>query len=974
MPPLVEGPLTVQDNEVPPPLPHPQPMIPVGGRLAHFAHFWQNITSNQWVLSIVKRGYRIPFKELPPLSSQPIFFHQSQRPELAEEVNNLLQKRAVEEIIPESPGFYSRIFLVPKKNGKLRLIIDLSTLNHYVLTQSFRMETQKKVRNSIHPKDWAFSLDLTDAYLHVLIHPMSRKYLRFTLNNKIFQFRALPFGLSTSPFVFTQLMTAIASHLHTKAISLFPYLDDWLSRNQNRRLLLQHRQFIIHLISALGLIINQDKSDLIPSQDFVFIGMEFHTLQNVVRVPKDRVPPLLQLINFFLQLKTVTARQFLSFLGKLNAAADYVELGRLHLGPLQMSLLAQWRPHKLPLSHPIKISHNICHHLTWWNNPHIYNQGVPIRIPSHSHQLFTDASLSGWGAHLEPEGILFHGVWTQDQSQLHINLLEMMAISLALKQSLLHISQSTVLVSSDNTTVISYLSHQGGTHSPNLCLEVWNLLNWCLQNRIRLTIRHIPGKFNILADRLSRINKPISTEWSLNQKNCQCNFLHDQFSQHRSFFNTSQSQTYSLCVSYPRRKSSCNRCLHDELESHSRLCLSSISSDTECFAQNPSISMQICPCSSSVAKQILVPRTTKSASVSTNISSSLSRPSGTVTRKISTSKHSTSCPSRLGIIKQSIRNKKFSREVADHVSKARRASTIQVYDSRWKIFTSWASKRKINPSKATPDIIADFLIYLIKDKNCQVSTIKGYRSMISNTLKFSSNLDIGNDPVLSELIKSFNMQRPVNRPLAPKWDLAFVLSCLCKEPYEPLSTASLIHLSMKTAFLLTMATARRVSEIHAFSIDKELLRFSSVDGSVTLRTQVGFLAKNQLPFKAPDSIFIPRLPKSHKSNNFNRLLCPVRAVKIYLKRTKSIRGNRTRLFIPTKGNLDINKSTISSWVKFTIKKAYKSIFYRHIPLFKPRAHELRALSASWAYFNFIPLDEVIKAAFGQVLQLLQSST
>ena len=446
------------------------------------------------------------------------FFHQSQRPELAEEVNNLLQKRAVEEIIPESPGFYSRIFLVPKKNGKLRLIIDLSTLNHYVLTQSFRMETQKKVRNSIHPKDWAFSLDLTDAYLHVLIHPMSRKYLCFTLNNKIFQFRALPFGLSTSPFVFTQLMTAIASHLHNKAISLFPYLDDWLSRNQNRRLLLQHRQFIIHLISALGLIINQDKSDLIPSEDFVFIGMEFHTLQNVVRVPKDRVPPLLQLINFFLQLKTVTARQFLSLLGKLNAAADYVELGRLHLRPLQMSLLAQWRPHKLPLSHPIKISHNICHHLTWWNNPHIYNQGVPIRIPSHSHQLFTDASLSGWGAHLEPEGILFHGVWTQDQSQLHINLLEMMAISLALKQSLLHISQSTVLVSSDNTTVISYLSRQGGTHSPNLCLEVWNLLNWCLQNRIRLTIRHIPGKFNILADRLSRINKPISTEWSLNQK------------------------------------------------------------------------------------------------------------------------------------------------------------------------------------------------------------------------------------------------------------------------------------------------------------------------------------------------------------------------------------------------------------------------------------------------------------------------
>ena len=68
-----------------------------------------------------------------------------------------------------------------------------------------------------------------------------------------------------------------------------------------------------------------------------------------------------------------------------------------------------------------------------------------------------------------------------------------------------------------------------------------------------------------------------------------------------------------------------------------------------------------------------------------------------------------------------------------------------------------------------------------------------------------------------------------------------------------------------------------------------------------------------------------------------------------------------QVFVFTR-NHHLNKSTISSWVKFTIKKAYKSISNRHIPLFKPRAHELRALSASWAYFNFIPLDEVIKAA------------
>ena len=102
--------------------------------------------------------------------------------------------------------------------------------------------------------------------------------------------------------------------------------------------------------------------------------------------------------------------------------------------------------------------------------------------------------------------------------------------------------------------------------------------------------------------------------------------------------------------------------------------------------------------------------------------------------------------------------------------------------------------------------------------------------------------------------QSFQRQRPVDLPLAPKWNLAFVLSHLCKAPFEPLDKASMFFVSVKAAFLLTMATARRVSEVHAFSIDADHFRFSRIDGSLSLRTQVGFLAKNQLPSRALDSI------------------------------------------------------------------------------------------------------------------------
>ena len=189
----------------------------------------------------------------------------------------------MEEIIPECPGYYSRIFLVPKKNGKLRLIIDLSVLNHFVHTQTFKMKTQRKVKDAVHLNDWAFSLDLTDAYLHIPIHRRSCKYLRFTLRGRMYQFKALPFGLSTNPNTFTRLMNVIVPFLRRRAITLHPYLDDWLARNQNRRRLLEHRQFILLLINSLGLIINYEKSDLVPAQVFTFIGMEFLTHINIVR-------------------------------------------------------------------------------------------------------------------------------------------------------------------------------------------------------------------------------------------------------------------------------------------------------------------------------------------------------------------------------------------------------------------------------------------------------------------------------------------------------------------------------------------------------------------------------------------------------------------------------------------------------------------------------------------------------------------
>ena len=434
----------------------------------------------------------------------------------------------------------------------------------------------------------------------------------------------------------------------------------------------------------------------------------------------------------------------------------------------------------------------------------------------------------------------------------------------------------------------------------------------------------------------------------------------DRLSEHRSVCNSVEQQTSSVCIPDSRRQSSRDRCPVNELGRNARLCVSAFCSNSGDSQQNSPTSVQNCSGSTIMARNVLVSRIT---SVTRSTSNSTSgRMEFANSSPLCKGKRGKSSITRLGIVRKSIRDKSFSQEVANLAAKARRASTRKVYDAKWNVFSDWCLKREIPPDKATSANVADFLLHLFQEKKSQVSTIKGYRSTISNTLKFKSGQNVGSDPIISELIKSMELQRPVQRSLAPKWDLSCVLSSLCSEPYEPLHRASRFHLTLKTVFLLALATARRVSEIHAFSMDSGYLRFNQSDGSVSLRTQPGFLAKNQLPSVCPDDILVQNLSKTVKWNDFNRLLCPVRALKRYLKVTEPIRLNRKRLFLPLKGNHDITKGSISGWITYTIRLAYKNVSKSKVALLKIKAHELRALSASWSYFNKTPVEDIIKAA------------
>ena len=283
-----------------------------------------------------------------------------------------------------------------------------------------------------------------------------------------------------------------------------------------------------------------------------------------------------------------------------------------------------------------------------------------------------------------------------------------------------------------------------------------------------------------------------------------------------------------------------------------------------------------------------------------------------------------------------------------------------MYDAKWRVFTRWCVTQKVRPVEIPVQKLADFFLFLRTEKRLSPITIKGYRSMISNTLRHHGRQDIGSDAALTDLLANLVRTHPVHKALVPRWSLPWVLTWLSKGGFEPLPLAPINLLTKKTCFLLALASASRVSEIHAMSCHESCLQFRQ-DGSVTLTTAPGFVAKNRLPSVGNQSITIPSLKKADPSRA-GKLHDPVRALKIYLRRTQPFRRGRTRLFLPLRqAQEDISAQTISSWIRSVIRDAYSDLSPERASQLRIKAHEVRAVATSTALDRNCALRDIISA-------------
>ncbi len=194
-------------------------------------------------------------------------------PVLRAEIAVLLAKDTIEPVPPADmrSGLFSPYFVVPKKGGGLRPILDLRVLNRALHKLPFKMLMQKRIFGCVRPLDWFAAIDLKDAYFHVSILPRDRPFLRFAFEGQAYQYKVLPFGLSLSPRVFTKVVEAALVPLREQGVRILNYLDDWLILAQSRKQLSAHRDLVLKHLSLLGLRVNWEKSKLVPTQRISFL-------------------------------------------------------------------------------------------------------------------------------------------------------------------------------------------------------------------------------------------------------------------------------------------------------------------------------------------------------------------------------------------------------------------------------------------------------------------------------------------------------------------------------------------------------------------------------------------------------------------------------------------------------------------------------------------------------------------------------
>lgn len=498
--------------------------MPVFAALRAALPEWRKLRASAWVLDTIEHGVKIDWTEPPPrFRAREYPMGSDDTAFMRQEIARELQEGYIEEVT--SPAAISNLVcissaFVAHTGHKPRAVFDFSHPNDYQDNASCKYETLQELAQVLRPGDALLSWDIRDAYHHLTIRPADRTYLAFRTLGRVFVPVTMPFGLRVAPRTWTKVCRPVVGALRTLGFRIIAYVDDFggappappgvaATPEQAAAAFL----LVAALLARLGLLLHPVKGTRDGPTSMQLLGHTVDTAAGLFLLPKERVDKVVALARALSRHaaaheRWVNFKALRRFCGTAVSTTLSVPPARFHLRSLFTAL-----NFRHPRSGDTRLGAQAVRDLLWWVDLETNAApGRPIWPGAATLQLDTDASGLGWGAVLgglmEARG--YHGSL---RSGLHINVLELGAITLALRSFRQSIPPGTIIRLRTDSMVALGVIKATSSRSPVLMNEYRQLHDLCAAMDVELRVEHVSSALNEWADRLSREND--TTDWTL---------------------------------------------------------------------------------------------------------------------------------------------------------------------------------------------------------------------------------------------------------------------------------------------------------------------------------------------------------------------------------------------------------------------------------------------------------------------------
>lgn len=467
------------------------------------------IGASTYIKSVIRDGYFIPFIHTPV--SVCLKNNQSaleNMPFVLDAVSELLISGRVLEV-PFKPLVVNPLTVSVNRSGKKRLILDLRHINQYIWKEKMRFEDVKLALEYVKKGTHMFKFDLTSGYHHIDNAPEHQTFLGFSLNQgnniKYYVFTVLPFGLSSSGFIFTKVLRELVKYWRIQGIKIIVYLDDGWSVNSSFHQTYADSDLVRTSLDASGFLTNNEKSVWVPSQTMTWLGHYFDLKAGVLKITQERVDNLKSAISEAKSKKRVTARHLAKITGMI-ASMHFVigQLGRLMTRSLYAKVMSSsyWDSFR-----NIEPESPEWAELCFWSD-NIDNINIkqlfPVRTIQGSISVYSDASdvaCAAFSPHIAES--IAHKTWSDSEKHKSSTWRELKCIEWGIRALSNFLSDKRVQWFTDNQNCEVIVN--AGSSKPDLHSLALSIFSFCKEKSIDLSILWVPRSKNEIADFFSRL-------------------------------------------------------------------------------------------------------------------------------------------------------------------------------------------------------------------------------------------------------------------------------------------------------------------------------------------------------------------------------------------------------------------------------------------------------------------------------------